>query len=232
MKYAAFAAAAIGLAACSGGDSISPKTSISTKADSISYAIGVDIGGSFKGQEIDIDLRSFNAGLIDAMSDDSSAVKLSPTQLQAVFMAFQQEMQTKQMAKIDELKTTNLVEGDAFLKENASKEGVVTTPSGLQYKVIEQGSGAKPTANSEVEVHYRGRLLDGTVFDSSYERGQPAVFPVQQVIQGWIEGIPLMNVGSKYEFYIPADLAYGEMGNQVIPPNATLIFEVELLDIK
>jgi FKBP-type peptidyl-prolyl cis-trans isomerase len=232
MKYAAFAFLAMGLVACNGGSSIAPKTTISTKADSTSYAIGVNIGSSFKDQELDVDMGAFLSGLSDAMSEDSSAIKLTEEQLQTVFAALQQEMYEKQMAKMEEMSRTNLSDGDNFFKENATKEGVMTTQSGLQYKVITEGSGAKPSAESEVVVHYRGRLLDGTVFDSSFERGEPATFQVGQVIDGWIEGLQLMSAGSKYEFYIPSNLAYGEQGNQVIPPNAALIFEVELIEIR
>lgn len=232
MKYAAFAFLAMGLVACNGGSSIAPKTTISTKADSTSYAIGVNIGTSFKGQEIDIDMSAFLAGVSDAMNDDSTALKLTEEQLETVFASLQQEMYEKQMAKMEEMSRSNLSESDNFFKDNATKEGVMSTPSGLQYRVITAGSGPKPTAESEVIVHYRGSLLDGTVFDSSYERGEPATFQVGQVIQGWIEGLQLMSAGAKYEFYIPSNLAYGEQGNQVIPPNATLIFEVELLEIK
>jgi FKBP-type peptidyl-prolyl cis-trans isomerase FklB len=232
MKYAAFAFLAMGLVACNGGSSIAPKSTISTKADSTSYAIGVNIGSSFQDQELEIDLAAFLAGIKDAMNDDSTAVKLTEEELQTVFAALQQEMYEKQMAKMEEMSRNNLSAAENFLKDNATKEGVMSTPSGLQYKVITEGSGRKPTAESEVVVHYRGRLLDGTVFDSSFERGEPAVFQVGQVIDGWIEGLQLMSAGSKYEFYIPSFLAYGEPGNQVIPPNATLIFEVELLEVR
>jgi FKBP-type peptidyl-prolyl cis-trans isomerase FklB len=232
MKYAAFAFLAMGLVACNGGSSIAPKSTISTKADSTSYAIGVNIGSSFQDQELEIDLAAFLAGIKDAMNDDSTAVKLTEEELQTVFAALQQEMYEKQMAKMEEMSRNNLSAAENFLKDNATKEGVMSTPSGLQYKVITEGSGRKPTAESEVVVHYRGRLLDGTVFDSSFERGEPAVFQVGQVIDGWIEGLQLMSAGSKYEFYIPSNLAYGEPGNQVIPPNATLIFEVELLEVR
>ncbi len=232
MKYAAFAFLAMGLVACNGGSSIAPKSTISTKADSTSYAIGVNIGSSFQDQELEIDLAAFLAGIKDAMNDDSTAVKLTEEELQTVFAALQQEMYEKQMAKMEEMSRNNLSAAENFLKDNATKEGVMSTPSGLQYKVITEGSGRKPTAESEVVVHYRGRLLDGTVFDSSFERGEPAVFQVGQVIDGWIEGLQLMSAGSKYEFYIPSFLAYGEQGNQVIPPNATLIFEVELLEVR
>jgi len=232
MKYAAFAFLAMGLVACNGGSSIAPKTNISTKADSTSYAIGVNIGTSFKGQEIDIDMSAFLAGVSDAMNDDSTAIKLTEEQLQTVFASLQQEMYEKQMAKMEEMSRNNLSESDNFFKDNATKEGVMSTPSGLQYRVITAGAGPKPSAESEVIVNYRGSLLDGTVFDSSYERGEPATFQVGQVIQGWIEGLQLMSAGAKYEFFIPSNLAYGEQGNEVIPPNATLIFEVELLEIK
>jgi FKBP-type peptidyl-prolyl cis-trans isomerase FklB len=232
MKYAAFAFLAMGLVACNGGSSIAPKSTISTKADSTSYAIGVNIGSSFQDQELEIDLAAFLAGIKDAMNDDSTAVKLTEEELQTVFAALQQEMYEKQMAKMEEMSRNNLSAAENFLKDNATKEGVMSTPSGLQYKVITEGSGRKPTAESEVVVHYRGRLLDGTVFDSSFERGEPAVFQVGQVIDGWIEGLQLMSAGSKYEFYIPSFLAYGEPGNQVIPPNATLIFEVELIEVR
>ena len=127
----------------------------------------------------------------------------------------------------------NKREGETFLAENSKKEGVVTTPSGLQYRVITEGTGKQPSANSTVTVHYRGKLLDGTEFDSSYKRGEPATFPLSGVIAGWTEALQLMKVGSKYELFVPANLAYGERGSRgAIPPNATLIFEVELLAVK
>jgi FKBP-type peptidyl-prolyl cis-trans isomerase len=181
---------------------------------------------------LDVEMAALLSGLMDAMSDDSSAVKLTDEQMEAVFAKLQQTMQEKQMKKMEEMSRENQTKNEAFFKENASKEGVVTTASGLQYRVVKQGSGRKPTAESQVVVHYRGRLLDGTEFDSSYSRNEPATFQVGQVIQGWIEGLQLMTAGSTYEFYIPSNLAYGEEGNPVIPPNSALIFEVELLEIK
>jgi len=232
MKYAAIAAVAISLAACSGGgSSIAPKANLTTKADSTSYAIGVNIGSSFKTQELDIDMNAFSAGLLDAMNEDTSAVKLTEAELEGVFARLQEEMYEKQMAKMAEMQQENLTAGDAFFAENATKDGVMTTASGLQYKVITEGNGSKPSIDSEVVIHYRGRLLDGTEFDNSYNRGEPATRRVNEFIDGFMEGLQLMSVGSKYEFYIPSSLAYGEQGNQVIPPNSALIFEIELIAI-
>jgi FKBP-type peptidyl-prolyl cis-trans isomerase FkpA/FKBP-type peptidyl-prolyl cis-trans isomerase FklB len=142
-------------------------------------------------------------------------------------------MQAKQMAKMEEEAKKNIAAGDAFLAQNAKKPGVQTTASGLEYQVLTQGTGAKPQATDMVRVNYKGMLLDGKTFDSSYDRGEPATFPLNQVVPGWQEGIALMPVGSKYKFWIPSKLGYGEKGTPggPIPPNATLVFEVELLDI-
>jgi FKBP-type peptidyl-prolyl cis-trans isomerase len=232
MKYAVIAFLMVAMINCTGGSSVKPISTFKTAEDSIGYAIGVNIGTNFKSQELDIQMAALLAGLMDSMSEDSSAVKFTDEQMEAVFAKLQQSMYEKQMKKMEELSRENQTKNDAFFTENASKEGVVTTESGLQYRVIKEGNGRKPNAESQVVVHYRGRLLDGTEFDSSYQRNEPASFTVGQVIQGWIEGLQLMNVGSKYEFYIPSYLAYGEEGNPVIPPNSALIFEVELLEIK
>jgi len=232
MKYAVIAFLMVAMINCTGGSSVKPISTFKTAEDSIGYAIGVNIGSNFKSQELDVEMAALLSGLMDAMSDDSSAVKLTDEQMEAVFAKLQQTMQEKQMKKMEEMSRENQTKNEAFFKENASKEGVVTTASGLQYRVVKQGSGRKPTAESQVVVHYRGRLLDGTEFDSSYSRNEPATFQVGQVIQGWIEGLQLMTAGSTYEFYIPSNLAYGEEGNPVIPPNSALIFEVELLEIK
>jgi FKBP-type peptidyl-prolyl cis-trans isomerase len=157
---------------------------------------------------------------------------LTQDEMMTALQTFQTTMMERQQAKAEREASENITAGEAFLAENASKEGVMVTESGLQYKVITEGSGPKPQATDQVTVHYRGTLLDGTEFDSSYSRGEPATFGLNQVIPGWTEGVQLMNVGSKYEFYIPANLAYGERGaGASIGPNSTLIFEVELISI-
>jgi FKBP-type peptidyl-prolyl cis-trans isomerase FkpA/FKBP-type peptidyl-prolyl cis-trans isomerase FklB len=205
-----------------------------------SYVFGMNVGEQMKqmqSQEINVDIEVFVAGLRDIY--DGKDAKLNDEQVQATIEEFQQQQQTKQMAmqaeqqaEMDAAGATNKAEGEAFLAANAEKEGVVALPSGLQYKVITAGTGPKPAATDTVTVHYRGRLLDGTEFDSSYSRNQPATFALNQVIPGWTEGVQLMAEGAKYELYIPADLAYGPGGSGQIGPNSTLIFEVELIKAK
>lgn len=212
--------------------SSSSRVPIRSNIDSTSYAIGVNIGTSLKDQNLSVNMDVFLAGVKDAMSNDPRAVRLSDDELQVLFANLQQEMYESTMEEMAEISRENRIESESFLRQNARKPGVTTTSSGLQYKVIREGYGSRPTNNSEVVVHYRGRLLDGTVFDSSHERGEPAIFQVNAVIDGWIEGLKLMRAGSKYEFYIPSHLAYGEQGNQIIPPNAVLIFEVELIEVR
>jgi FKBP-type peptidyl-prolyl cis-trans isomerase FklB len=158
---------------------------------------------------------------------------LTEQQAQSVMNTFQQQLMAKRDSVNKVMGEKNKKDGGTFLAENKKKEGVVTLPSGLQYKVLKKGSGKKPKAEQTVSVQYRGMLTDGTEFDSSYKRGEPATFPVNGVIKGWTEALQLMPVGSKWQLFVPSDLAYGEKGaGQVIPPNATLIFEVELLSIK
>jgi FKBP-type peptidyl-prolyl cis-trans isomerase len=163
-------------------------------------------------------------GLKDGLAGNAA---LNDQEMQEAMMGLQKDMQ----AKVAELGTKSKKEGEDFLAANKSKQGIKATTSGLQYKVIKEGSGPKPKSTDVVKVHYRGTLLDGTEFDSSYKRGEPVEFPLDQVIKGWTEGLQLMTVGSKYQLFIPAALAYGEPGNRGIPPNSTLIFEVELLEI-
>ncbi len=190
-----------------------------------SYAIGFNIGSSMKKDNVDLDMDSFTAAIEDALKGTES--KLSQDQTQAAMQSLMAILQKKRM----EISDGNKKKGDDFLASNKSKEGVKTTASGLQYRVIKEGNGAKPKSTDVVKVHYSGRLIDGKEFDSSYKRNEPAQFKLDGVIKGWTEGVQLMTVGSKYEFVIPADLAYGPAGNQGIPGNSVLIFEVELLSI-
>ena len=196
-----------------------------------SYAIGVDIGRSFKLQGAAINADMLAQGMKDAMS--GAALAMSDSACEASVMKFQEALASRQSERAAMASSENRKAGEAFLTENKTKPGVVALPSGLQYKVIKEGTGAKPKASDEVTVHYTGTLLNGKKFDSSVDRGEPTTFPLTRVIKGWTEGLQLMTVGSKYQFFIPSDLAYGErqMGPD-IAPGSTLIFEVELLGIK
>ncbi|MBR9977200.1 MAG: FKBP-type peptidyl-prolyl cis-trans isomerase [Bacteroidetes bacterium] len=204
---------------------------LKTRKDSVSYAIGYNIGQSFKMQKIDVDADVVAAAMRDLLTEQEP--KLTEEQSQEIWMSYQQEMMAKAEEDRQSQGVTNEEEGKKFLAENEKKEGVVTTESGLQYKVITMGEGPKPTADDQVRVHYRGTLIDGTQFDSSYDRGEPAVFPVTGVISGWSEVLQLMPVGSTWEVYIPSELGYGPQGaGEDIGPNATLIFTVELMGIE
>jgi len=197
----------------------------------LSYAIGMDIGASLQSLSTEFD----RAVLIAAINDrlDSKELKLKDEEATAVKQAFFKLQAEKRVAEQKALAEKNKIDGAAFLAENAKKPGVTVTASGLQYEVLTAADGPKPAESDSVKVHYRGTLLDGTEFDSSYKRGQPITFPLNGVISGWTEGVQLMNVGSKYKFVIPAELAYGERGaGSTIAPNSTLIFEVELLGIE
>lgn len=202
---------------------------LKTFDDSVSYAIGADIARNFKTQEMNINNDAFVNGFLAIASDGD--VKITEDQAQVILTRFQQVMTEKMQAKDAAASSENLAKGEAFLASNKSKDGVKVTDSGLQYKVVTLGKGKKPVSTDKVKVHYRGTLIDGTEFDSSYKRGTPAEFPLANVIKGWTEGLQLMPVGSKFEFYIPANLAYGQRAPKTIGPNQTLIFEVELLDI-
>jgi FKBP-type peptidyl-prolyl cis-trans isomerase FklB len=207
------------------------KTTLKTEKDKVSYIIGTDIAKNLKKQGIDIDPDMLFKGLKDAFTDQKLA--LSDSEIQQVMMAFQQEIMAKQSEKAGELAGKNQKEGAEFLAANKKKDSVITLPSGLQYKVLVEGSGTMPTINDTVTTNYRGTLLDGTEFDNSYKRGEPATFPVKGVIPGWTEALQHMKVGAKWLLFVPSNLAYGEQGaGQTIGPNATLIFEVELLSIK
>ncbi len=196
------------------------KPVLKNQKEKVSYIIGTDIGGNLKRQSIDIDPNILARGVQDALS--GAKPLLSKEEIQETMMAFQKEMMEKQKQR-----------GEAFLSENRKKEGVKTLPSGLQYKVIKAGTGKKPKVNDTVTVNYRGTLIDGTEFDSSFRRGQPAAFPVSGVIPGWTEALPLMQEGAKWQLFVPPNLAYGERGaGGLIGPNATLIFEVELISVQ
>lgn len=200
------------------------KSELTNDKQKAMYAIGSNIGKSMKQQGLEPDVDLIAKGIKDGID---GKVALSDEEIQAAMMALQKDMQAN-AAKLGE---KSKKEGDDYLAANKSKEGVKTTASGLQYKSLKEGSGPKPKASDTVKVHYRGTLLDGTEFDSSYKRGEPVTFPLEGVIKGWTEGLQLMAVGSKYQLYIPSDLAYGPGGNRGIPPNSTLIFDVELLEI-
>jgi FKBP-type peptidyl-prolyl cis-trans isomerase FklB len=199
--------------------------------DKVSYAIGLDVGNAMKKQSIDIDTDIFMKGLKDSLSGGKKL--MTDDEIRQVMTAFSQEMAEKQKEKTKKLGEKNKQDGDAFLAENKKKEGVKTLASGLQYKVIEEGKGKSPKASDTVTVNYRGTLIDGTEFDSSYKRGQPATFPVGGVIKGWTEALQLMKEGAKWQLFVPSDLAYGDKGaGGMIGPNAVLIFDVELISVK
>jgi FKBP-type peptidyl-prolyl cis-trans isomerase FklB len=196
----------------------------------ISYIIGRDMAANFKKQGIDIEADALLFGLKDALAGKASL--LDQNEVQQTMMQLQMQMEQKQQSTAGASGEANKKEGEAFLQANQSKEGVKALPSGLQYQVLESGSGKTPTLSSNVTTHYHGTLLDGTVFDSSYERGEPASFPVNGVIAGWTEALQLMKEGDKWRLFIPGNLAYGSRGaGGDIGPNATLIFDVELLSV-
>jgi len=203
---------------------------LSTANDSISYAIGIDIGKSLKKQDIEFTPEILLEGIINSETDK---IMLSEEEIKAVMVNFQNMMREKRMNKNAEASKKNKEDAEAFFAENKTKEGVITLESGLQYKVQKSGTGKSPKLSNTVETHYSGRLLDGTEFDSSYKRGKPISFKVTGVIKGWTEILQLMKEGDKWEVYIPSDLAYGPRGSgQIIGPDAALIFEMELFSVK
>ncbi len=206
------------------------KTELKTKSEKMSYALGANIGASIKPAAAEIDYDALIQGVKDTL--EGRKPLLTAAETQKLLGELNALMRTTSNEKSKKLAEKNMQEGEAFLAENQEKAGVTTTASGLQYEVMKEGSGAKPQKTDRVSVHYAGTLIDGTEFDSSYKRGSPAAFAVTGVIKGWTEVLQLMNVGSKYRVSIPSDLAYGLRGSPpTIGPNATLIFEVELLDI-
>ena len=203
---------------------------LKTPKDKASYAIGLGIGNGLHRDSVDVDPDILVQGLKDALAGGKPL--LTDDEAKAALTALQADVSKRQEEKMQVAGETNKKEGEAFLAANKAKEGVVTLTSGLQYKILKQGTGPKPTASDSVVCNYRGTLINGTEFDSSYKRGQPATFPVGQVIKGWTEALQLMPVGSKWQLFIPSEMAYGPRGpSPAIGPNATLIFEVELLSI-
>lgn len=228
IKFLGVVLAASILSSC-GGQGVS-KRALKTELDSVSYAIGMDVARNVKTSVSEIDSELFIQGYMNVL--DSTNILIKEENAQQVLTAYFQKKQAEKMKKQQEEAEKEKVVGEKFLEENKSKEGVKVTESGLQYIVLKEGTGAKPTAESKVKVHYHGTLIDGTVFDSSVDRGEPTEFGVGQVIRGWTEGLQLMSVGSKYKFFISQDLGYGaRQAGEKIKPYSTLIFEVELLEI-
>ncbi|MBN1497651.1 MAG: FKBP-type peptidyl-prolyl cis-trans isomerase [Spirochaetes bacterium] len=199
---------------------------LSSDNSKVSYGIGTQFARDMKNRGMELDMNAFNLAVEDVMKGRES--RLKDEEIRNAFQKLSEELMKKQTAKASE----NMKLGEEFLEKNKKKQGVQVTKSGIQYRVIKDGAGVPPKASDTVKVHYKGTLIDGTEFDSSYKRNQPAEFPLDQVIPGWTEGLQLMKPGSKYELVIPSALGYGAQGNQSIPGNSVLIFEVELLEVK
>jgi FKBP-type peptidyl-prolyl cis-trans isomerase FklB len=228
MKFRWLIAAAALLMAVHVSAEEAPK--LANQKDKISYSIGMDIGNNLKRQSLDVDADMLARGVKDALSGGETL--LSDEEARETLAALQQELREKALERRKEDAEKNKKEGEAFLAENRKKEGVISLPSGLQYKVIQSGNGASPKPTDTVETNYRGTFIDGNEFDSSYKRGQTAVFPVNGVIAGWTEALQRMKVVDKWQIFVPPELAYGERGAGPIGPNTTLIFDVELVSIK
>lgn len=205
------------------------KAELRDQKEKDSYSLGYQYGEAFKKQDMEIDLEIFTAGIRDAL--EGAEPRMSPDAIRETISSLQKRVYIAHQQQLRERAAKNLEEGKAFLAENAKKDGVKTLPSGLQYRVLTEGPGASPKVDETVTVNYRGTLVDGTEFDSSYKRGEPASFQVNGVIAGWTEALQMMTEGSKWELFVPSELAYGERGMGRIPPNSTLIFEVELISV-
>ncbi len=206
------------------------KVELKGQKDKESYSLGYQFGQSLKAQGLDINLEAYASGIQDALGGKNPS--LSQEEIQKTVSELQQRMVAARQKELKEMAEKNLAEGKVFLEENKKKEGIKTLPSGLQYKVLAEGAGRTPKASDQVTVNYKGSLINGSEFDSSYKRGKPATFQVDKVIRGWTEALQLMKEGSKWQLFIPPQLGYGERGSGSIPPNSTLIFEVELISVK
>lgn len=229
-RLASITAITLGLNACT-NDTGSDKQVLETTLQKASYSYGVDVAERLKQQGIELDVIALNRGIADAYN--GAELALSDEERLQAKTSFQAELRDSLLKKQTEIAAANLAAGKAFLEENAKKPGVITTESGLQYKVLSSGDGKQPKESDTVTTHYRGTLIDGREFDSSYKRDKPASFPVKGVIKGWTEALQLMHVGDKWQLFVPSELAYGETKrSELIEPNSTLIFEIELLGIK
>ena len=227
-KAGLIVASVLALSAC-GENSVSLDSDI----NKASYSIGYKTGQQMKGRMDDLDFEAFIAGMRQGAKGDGENMKLTAEEMDAAIAAYQQQKFEQMEADMKKDAEENLAKGEAFRKENGEKEGVTTLENGLQYEVITSGDGAQPTLNDTVIAHYHGMLIDGTVFDSSVDRGEPATFPLGRVIEGWQEALTRMHVGDKWKVVIPPELGYGENGvGDAIGPNATLVFEVELLEVQ
>ncbi|KGP62593.1 membrane protein [Legionella norrlandica] len=230
MKMKLVSAAVMGLA-MSTAIAATDATSLATDKDKLSYSIGADLGKNFKNQGIDVNPEALAKGMQDAMG--GSQLALTDQQMKDVLNKFQKDLMAKRTAEFNKKADENKVKGENFLTENKNKPGVVALPSGLQYKIISSGNGVKPGKSDTVTVEYTGRLIDGTVFDSTEKTGKPATFQVSQVIPGWTEALQLMPAGSTWEIYVPSGLAYGPRSvGGPIGPNETLIFKIHLISVK
>jgi len=225
-----FLSIVLGVVLMVGQASAEEKKVLQTAKEKQSYSMGADIGARMKSQSIEVEPDAFSQGLKDALSGGKKL--MTDDEIRETLTALQKELRDKQMERNKVLGEKNKKEGDAFLAENKKKEGVITLPSGLQYKVLKEGTGKSPKADDTVVCNYRGTLIDGTEFDSSYKRGEPATFPLNQIIPGWTEALQLMKEGAKWQLFIPSNLAYGEQSTGIIGPNSVLIFEIELISVK
>ena len=225
MKYLFFTFLVFAIVNCSNEQISKSLSTLSSFKDSTSYALGADLGENLKKQNVEIDYDVFMAGLTDGM--ETGLIKLDQKQRRMVMASLQRKLREK----ADSEGKKNLILADQFLKNNKEKENIKETPTGLQYRIIKEGKGSSPKREDRVKVHYVGKLMDGTEFDSSIKRGEPSEFGLTQVIKGWTEGLQLMKLGAKYEFFIHPKIAYGSRARPTIPANSLLIFEVELLEI-